>query len=232
MISVKKQLLALALTAALLLCGCGLEYPSISDKLPEDTQPVLSTDPGTPETTETTETPIPETTEAPAPQVNVVYEYKTSDSQEYATLTGFDPDGNVVWSWDTDRCEVAQLERVSDIGQWQDRYYYVDDGTVVAVDAASGKILWRNGDFDGSPAGLDATLIDKDGTVYLCGFFGPDFFAVDASGNTLKKIDSLDDDYYWAYKLDKEGNLITVHLSGGPEGDVGDPGYTFTVEME
>ena len=229
MISMKKQFFAITLVLALLLCGCGLESPSISDHLPTEAPTTLATDPDIPETTEAS---IPETTEAPAPQINVFFEYKTSDSQEYATLTGFDPDGNAVWSWDTDRYEMAQLERVSDIGQWQDRYYYVEDCAVVAVDAASGEILWRNGDFGGCPAGLDASLIDEDGTLYLCGFFGPDFFAVDADGNTLKQIDSFDEDYYWAYKLTKDGSIITVHLSGGPEGDVGDPGYTFTVEME
>ena len=217
----KKQFFAMTLVLALLLCGCGLESPSISDHLPTEAPTTLATDPD-----------IPETTEAPAPQINVFFEYKTSDSQEYATLTGFDPDGNAVWSWDTERYEMAQLERVSDIGQWQDRYYYVEDCAVVAVDTASGEILWRNGDFGGCPAGLDASLIDEDGTIYLCGFFGPDFFAVDADGNTLKQIDSFDEDYYWAYKLTKDGSIITVHLSGGPEGDVGDPGYTFTVEME
>lgn len=221
MISVKKQLLALALTAALLLCGCGSKSPSISDKLPEDTQAVLST-----------EATAPETAEAPVPQIHVTFTYQIKDGKELAVLTGLDPDGNTVWSWGTEHYEIAQLESVSNIGQWNDRYYYVEGGSVVAVDIASGEILWRNSDFGGSPAGLDASLIDEDGTVYLCGFFGPDFFAVDAQGNTLKQIDSFGEDYFWAYKLTKEGSLITVHLSGGPEGDVGDPGYTFTVEME
>ncbi len=216
--------LALLLLAAVLLCGCG-STASETTQAPETTAAAIQT--------ETAEATVPETTvpESEPPAIDVYFHHMAEGGNEYALLIGKDGDGTEVWSYETERYAGAQLDRVSDIGLWESQYYFVDDGDIVALDIATGEILWRNSDFIGSPASLDATCIDTDGTVYLCGFLGPDLYAVSAQGETLLRIDVLDDDYFWAFRLEKSGDLITVYFSGGLEGDLGDEGYGITMDI-
>lgn len=218
-----KRIVIFCLLAALL-SGC-----SVVTGKPEATQPPVVTLPepqiAEPEVTE------PELTQAPTEAITVTYEYLTEGGNEYAIVTGWTSDNSAAWVYETGHLPMAQMARVSDLGQWQNQYYIVEDGAVVALDVQTGDPLWENADFVGAPASSDAFLIDSDGTVYLCGFFGPDFFAVSADGATLKKIDSFDSDYFWAHKLEKQGDSIVVYFSGGPEGDMGPEAYSFSVDL-
>jgi len=178
---------------------------------------------------------LPEETEPPSeptvPVNTITYQYHTEDLKEYARIIAQDQDHNEVWVYETPHIDMAQLQRVSPIGSWNDRYYFVEDRAVVALDIATGEVLWKNSDFGGCPASTDAVAIDDDGTVYLCGYFGPDFFAVSADGNTLKKVDTFNADYYWAHKLEKQDFAILVYFSGGPEGDMGPEAHSVSVDL-
>ena len=207
------KIVAMLLLTALLLTGCGSSEPAQTTAAPV-----------------TTEAPS-ETTLPEVPAITVTFEHVCAEGTEYARITGTDDRGSQVWSLETTHYQLSQLDRVSDVGSWQGRYYYVEDGTVVALNIADGSVLWTNADFGGCPAGKAATLIEENGTVYLCGFFGPDFFGVNAQGKTIQRMDTLDPDYYWAYRLEKTDAAIVVHLSGGPEGDMGDPGYLFYIDL-
>lgn len=178
---------------------------------------------------------LPEETEPPSepttPVNTITYQYHTEDLKEYARIIAQDQDHNEVWVYETPHIDMAQLQRVSPIGSWNDRYYFVEDRAVVALDIATGEVLWKNSDFGGCPASADAVAIGNDGTVYLCGYFGPDFFAVSADGNTLKKVDTFNADYYWAHKLEKQDFAILVYFSGGPEGDMGPEAYSVSIDL-
>lgn len=218
-----KRLMILILSLALLLSACGgTEAPEPAQPqttAPEVTEPEITE----PETTE------PETTEPAAPVITATFTYHTDGGQEFARVTGCDDAGNQVWVYETVHLDMAQLCRVSDIGSWEDRYYLVEDNAVVALSLATGEVLWRNEEFGGAPAGPDAVLIDEGGTVYLCGFFGPDFFSVSCDGMTINKTDVLSPDYYWGHKLVKDGLTVSVYFSGGPEGDMGPEAYVVEV---
>lgn len=225
-----KRMMILLLALVMLLAGCAASTSDydIPDDREDETIQATPEEP-TAEPTEATEAPT-----APAWEgYEVTYEYLISkEGQEFCVLTGIDPAGNTAWTYISESYDMAQLERLSDIGRFQDRYYFVEDGSVVALEVCTGDVLWINDDFGGGYSMEKSAMIDDDGCVYLCGFFGPDFFAVDAAGNTLQKIECLDPDYYWAYRLEQVDQQIEVHLSGGPEGDVGDPGYIVSVEID
>lgn len=166
------------------------------------------------------------------PVLTVTFSRQSQENLEYARITAVDDEGTVVWTVETKRYDVAQMDRVLPIGQWQQQYYFVDDGDIVALDVQTGGENWRNPDFGGVPAGPDACHITADGTVYLCGFFGPDFYAVDAKGSSIARISELEPEYYWAHRLIVEQNRILVCFSGGPEGDMGPEAYKFPLEFE
>lgn len=150
---------------------------------------------------------------------------------EYAQITAVGESGEILWDYTTDQYEVAQMSVTSEIGRTSDRYYFCENGTVVALNPNTGEVLWKNADFNGAPAQPQSCLIDEDGTVYLCGYLGPDFYAVDADGNSLFKADTFSEDYWWPYALEKQGDKIAVTFEMGPDGSDTESGYKLYVDL-
>ena len=138
----------------------------------------------------------------------------TDDYKEYAVITATDDSGKILWERETDKYEATELDRVTELGTYEERYYYVEGGTVVALNLSDGSVIWENTEFDGASPEFD---YGEDGTLYLCGYYGPDFFAVDSDGNTLKRIQTFDEDYYWACDIICEDDEVIVTLEGGLE---------------
>lgn len=130
---------------------------------------------------------------------------------EYAILTGADDSGNIIWTYQTDKYMGVDLDRVSEIAIRDGRYYFVEDGTIIALNISDGTVIWKNDSFSG---GSPSFTFGDDGTLYICGYYGPDFLAVDKDGNTLKRIDSFDSDYFWPYQIDNLGNRIAITFEG------------------
>lgn len=152
--------------------------------------------------------------EGPLPSINFVHHY---DYIEYADILAFDQSGVVVWEYTTPELEAAQLERVEKIGLIGDSYLFTCGGKVVCLDARTGEERWTNTEFEGA----QSHFAIRGDTVFLCGFFGPDLFALSAAtGETIHRIDSLDQNYFWPCALELDGNQIIVSMSGGPEGDL------------
>ena len=82
----------------------------------------------------------------------------------------------------------------SEIGIYDDRFYYSEGGKIVSLALNDGSVMWENNEFGGASI---CSTIDNNGTIYVCGYYGPSFFAVDKDGATLAKIDSFGDEYYW-----------------------------------
>ncbi len=141
----------------------------------------------------------------------VLFEGKINeDNEEYATLTGIDNMGNTVWTYETEGYVQTELEAVSEIGIQDHMYYFVEGGKIVALDVQDGSVLWENDEFGGESVCFD---FGDDGTLYLCGYYGPDFFAVDTAGNTLAKIIHFDDNFYGACKIEYLGDEVAVSMS-------------------
>lgn len=146
-------------------------------------------------------------------------------SGEYLILQGLTEDGNVVWEKRTETYPRAQLEAFTEIGFYNDMYYYGECGTVVTLNREDGSVIWTNSD-GGALSGFD---FGEDGTIYICGYFGPDFVAVDRYGNTLCCIEQFDQNYYWPYRVEYQGSTVFVTFEGYREG--GSPDGVFMVNL-
>lgn len=134
-----------------------------------------------------------------------------SGVDEYAVITGYDAAENTVWSFETPRFGVTEMISVVELGQRGDRYYYVENTTVVCLDVQTGTRLWENSDYAGRATGFAF----GDSALYLCGQYGPDFFAVSYTGETLARIEQFDPNYYWASEIELRGDQALVYLYGG-----------------
>lgn len=134
-----------------------------------------------------------------------------SGVDEYAVITGYDAAENTVWSFETPRFGVTEMISVVELGQRGDRYYYVENTTVVCLDVQTGTRLWENSDYAGRATGFAF----GDSALYLCGQYGPDFFAVSYTGETLARIEQFDPNYYWASEIELRGEQALVYLHGG-----------------
>lgn len=134
-----------------------------------------------------------------------------SGGDEYAVITGYDAVENTVWSFETPRFVMTEMTSVVELGQRDDRYYYVENTTVVCLDVQTGTRLWENSDYAGRATGFAF----GDSALYLCGQYGPDFFAVSYTGETLARIEQFDPNYYWASEIELRGEQALVYLHGG-----------------
>ena len=158
-----------------------------------------------------------------------VQDYSLGQDVEFAVVTGYDDSENRVWTYVTENYELGQADQVSQILQTEDRYYLCEGGTVVALDLSTGAVLWKNEEFGGSvPRGC----LGEDGTLYLCGYWGPDFFAVTPEGETAGSIRCFDEDFYWANHIEMSGDKVAVSLENGPMDLRTEAGFVFLVDPE
>lgn len=164
---------------------------------------------------EKTPEPTPEPSAATEPEQAAVEKIELtrvpSGGDEYAVITGYDAAENTVWSFETTRFGVTEMISVVELGQRGDRYYYVENTTVVCLDVQTGTRLWENSDYAGRATGFAF----GDSALYLCGQYGPDFFAVSYTGETLARIEQFDPNYYWASEIELRGEQALVYLHGG-----------------
>lgn len=155
-----------------------------------------------------------------APAVEVSFDVQHENDTEFAVITGYDEDGEALWTVETPKYGTAQLSRVQAVDIRNDMYYYIDDGDVVALSLKDGRELWRNDEFGGS---LGDFAFGNNGTLYLCGYLGPDLFVIDSDGSTVRRIAALKDDYIWPYDIDfyDDGALAITYEQVGAGGDEG-----------
>jgi hypothetical protein len=143
----------------------------------------------------------------------------TEHSQEYGIIEAFYPDGSRLWTYETALYDCTQLERITEIGCKDDAYYLCEDGAIKKFDLATGMLLWENEDFSGSATDW---LFDDEDNLYVCGYFGPDLYAVSAEGETLNCIDMASVDLYWPYDLSwYDENTIEITYEGTEMGQDG-----------
>lgn len=154
----------------------------------------------------------------------------SENNKEYAVIRGMDNNDAEIWSHTTGYHERTELEQISEIGMYENQYYYCEGGKAVSLSLADGSVLWENNEFGGASA---HSAIDNNGTVYMCGYYGPSFFAVDKNGKTLGKIDSFGDEYYWPYEIEIiDDSTVAVTLEHGPDQALSEnEGFVFYVDL-
>ena len=221
----------------LLLTGCSTSAPSA----PETRETTLPTSAVTsPPATEIPSAVSPETAQESAPETEtalplsydayqVAYNIMEQNGEETGTFQGIDPEGNLVWTYETGAYPQGQMMQISPLGRFQGTYYLLEGGTIIALDSVTGRVLFENGDFGGC-SNQDVSLIDDYGYLYLCGFDKPDFFVMDPMGHTVKKIGTLDEDHYGPFKITVEDDMLTVHMERDSLGNSGD--FPFPIPMD
>lgn len=140
----------------------------------------------------------------------------TENSEEYAVIEALNPDGSTAWTYETPVYECAQLDRITELGCQDDAYYLCEDGTIKKFALRTGRLLWENEDFSGSATDW---LFDNEDTLYVCGYLGPDLYAVSADGETLAYIGMASKDMYWPYDISwQDENTIKIVYEGNEMG--------------
>ena len=161
--------------------------------------------------------PLPETS-TPAPAaVSVRCAYGETTEIEHVEFTGVSADGRDLWTRVFTSDYRTELTLIEPIGIWKDRYYLNRCGTLVCLSLADGSTLWENDGFGG--ASVSSVIDRKTGAVYLCGWYGPDFFAADADGNTLADFRTLEEGFYWPADMAYCGpNELVIYFHNCPGG--------------
>jgi hypothetical protein len=197
-----KRIIAFLIVAVLLvsLAGCAnIFVKPTPEPSPEPTEaPAPSAKPtATPDVT-ADPTAIPEPPEPDMTAVNFELEEisEGSDASAYGILHAYNDAGDEVWTYETEKVYVAQLDNLQAIGLVETGYLLLVDGDIVCVGVEgtyAGRELWRNTEFGGASANFD---LDIDDNLYICGYFGPDLMVVDKFGKTVAKYDYLVEDYW------------------------------------
>ena len=172
---------------------------------------VVMEQPDKPEIVEPVDAPVATPEPVVLPE-RVEMEKYYDDSMDYAIIHAYRGDEEV-WSRELTPQQSTELDSFSELGIVDGLYLYSDVGTVTALDLATGGIVWENSDFGGAVSGFDW---DEQGNLYLSGYYGPDFFMMNTAGQTIQRIDSLHEDYYWAIdirKLPEDAVEVTMSMS-------------------
>ena len=220
----KKTVYLLILSA--LLSGCGVQAPAVSPS----TEPLLTfiTEPDKTSASVTETSSVEtiameaeeETQELSYDAYQVVYNIMNEGGKEYGIFQGIGPQGDLIWTYETGSYPQSQVSRITPLGRYQNQYYLAEGTGIVALDAATGAVLFQNPDFTGFPC-KDAILIDDYGYLYLAGYDGPGFFAMDPHGHTVKKMLSISEDYHRPIGLELSENQITVFMESDAQGNSG-----------
>ncbi len=223
------RLTALLLCLLMLLSACG------SKPVDEDSAPAERHTAQRSETPSPAEAPLPVVTEepqpyteppvsTPAPAVRVEMRREDGSDGEKVFFFGLAEDGTLVWQHDYTTDYRTELTLIEEIGAWQDRFYFNLAGTVVCLRIADGEALWANEGFGGASI---SCLIDKrNGNVYLCGWYGPDFYACDCEGRTLANFRTVAEGFYWPSAMSWNGpDELVIYYHGGAGEDISSPYY-------
>lgn len=179
---------------ASILGGCG-EKKESGDNSQNKTEAEIRTEVATEATTEEVTTEI-----TPAVSYNVVYvdfehEYNQV-AEEYAYIVAYDKSENIVWSFLTPPYAGAQCMRVWEVGLWNDRYVYVEDGCVIAIDRDTGTVMWTDSNFGGGKLpDSHNCFIDDNGYVYVSGAMSPDLYVISPSGECVYRLEEAGIDF-------------------------------------
>ena len=134
---------------------------------------------------------------------------------EKVLFEGLDGNGAVVWQRTETTGYRTELTLIEEIGAWEDRYYYTRQGSVCCLRISDGAMLWENGEF--GETGISGLIDPRNGNVYLCGWYGPDFFACSRDGDTLSLAGSASgNEFFWPSGMSWDGpDRLVIYWQGG-----------------
>ncbi len=143
------------------------------------------------------------------PAVSVDFQRLYENGMERGMITGLDSKGNPVWVYETEAYAQTELDRINQIGIFDSRFYFVESGTVKTLYLEDGTLCWENEKFGGS---VSAYAFGDGKQLYLSGYYGPDFFAVDFMGNLLVRIEEFESGSFWPSAMEYDEDGVTVYM--------------------
>lgn len=133
-----------------------------------------------------------------------------------AIITGYDKEENAVWEYQTEAYSTEESWlAISEIGWYADKYFFAAGDSIIALNAYTGELIWENSDYGGN-GGCGPCYFAED-ALYVCGHDQPDFFAVSYDGETIYRIDEIDEYTFLPYEMEKqEDGSIWIYYSSGP----------------
>ena len=151
-------------------------------------------------------------------------EYQDGGQSLYGVIRAEDVSGAVLWEQSTDSYMCVGYAQVTDLGIHGNRYYYEEGGTIVAIRIEDGAVLWKSVQALGAPR----CCFGEGDMIYLCGYYGPDFVALDRTGEALQYINSLDADFAYTTAIWYEAGTVYVTKDGSVSGQ---SAKTFSVDV-
>ena len=151
-------------------------------------------------------------------------EYQDGGQSLYGVIRAEDISGAVLWERSTDSYMCAGYAQVTDLGIHGNRYYYEEGGTIVAIRIEDGAVLWKSVQALGAPR----CCFGEGDMIYLCGYYGPDFVALDKGGQVVQRINSLDTDFAYTTAIRYEDGIVYVTKDGSESGQTA---KTFAVDV-
>ncbi len=142
----------------------------------------------------------------------------TTDETDYLTYGTLVCQGSngTYWEYKTGKHELGQNYTVELLYEAEKTLYVNDGGTIVALDARDGHVIWKNADYQG---GGSTTIMDDDGNLYVAGYEFPALIIIDSNGNTKIFVEQFAD-YYWTRSLVMEDNILSIYYEGREDAKV------------
>ena len=126
-------------------------------------------------------------------------------------FTALDAQGNTLWTYVTpERQDRGQMNGIKIISYINDMFLFDDNGTIVALNAETGRQLWTRSDFG---AVLGPWDVGVDGTIYLAGIYEPDLYVLNEQGKLLKKVKSVSEENPYVTKIHANQDHLIVGVN-------------------
>lgn len=146
----------------------------------------------------------------------------SDDNTQYGHIQGLNRQNKVVWEYKTQKHPLTEADTITEIGNYNDNYYFNDSGTIIVLRIKDGKLQWKNNDVGGMNV-ENASIFDDEGNLYVSGFYGPDLTVIDKKGKTIKRVKSFNSKYYWPYQLELDGDKLYITYDGCEDDSVQTP---------
>lgn len=199
----------------LLFAGCG----KANDTASADNSTEISVSKETVSDTSVSEQE-PESISSPA-----TFNFEVINNEENASyhgvLTAYGNSDEVLWTYETEEVYVGQLDNLEDFGASGNGYYLNVDGTIVKIaieGTAAGQVEWTTADYGGASSSFVFAKDESGKTIlYLSGYFGPEFMAVDEDGKVLAWTSALElreadnrQAFFWGSSLTPNGGNLDL----------------------
>ena len=137
-----------------------------------------------------------------------------SGDRETLTVNVFDADGDSLWGMQADSyaTELDTVDAFIGGTAGEPRLMtYTSEYGLECHDLQTGEVLWT---LPESTVHLGASLthaVDADGTMYICGYYGPDPVCIDVDGQVRWQSDVGDLDIFWPYEMALTDEGVATH---------------------